>query len=168
MNTKATLSLFLVMLSFAVGGCASLTSRQKSADKLVKKVATQKVFYYPYESVWRAAQLALKYPFAVNNMDSGLLETESIRGLDGWLAPEVNRDPSAGLKYKIMLNLVKGNVNSKETVRVTLTKKIEIQRDFFSESSQVPTDGLEESVIFYRIERELIIEEALKKVASQN
>jgi hypothetical protein len=52
-------------------------------------------------------------------------------------------------------------------VKVTLTKKIEVKRDFFSEPKPLETDGLEEMVLFYRIERELIIEEAIKKLAAQ-
>jgi hypothetical protein len=37
-------------------------------------------------------------------------------------------------------------------------------RDFFSEPETVDSDGLEEKIIFYRIERELVINDALKRV----
>lgn len=159
--------LLLVVFAFSAS-CANMTSRSKTANSLIKKISTQKVFYYPYESVWRASQLSLKYPLAVNNMDTGNLETEYIKGLDGWLEPEAKKDPSPGIRYKISLNLVKGTINGKEVVRMTMNKKLELKRDFFSEPENIQSNGLEELTIFYRIERELIIEDALKKVASQN
>jgi hypothetical protein len=61
--------------------------------------------------------------------------------------------------------LAKGKVEGREGIRVTINKNIEKKRDFFSEAEVLPTDGLEEKVIFYRMERELIIDEALKKAA---
>jgi hypothetical protein len=37
-------------------------------------------------------------------------------------------------------------------------------KDFFSDPENVDTDGLEEKAIFYRMERELLIEEAIKRL----
>lgn len=96
-------------------------------------------------------------------MDNGVLETDWIRGPDGFTAPSVQKDPSSGVRYKMTLSLVKGKLDNKESVRVTIVKKMEKQRDFFSEPESIESDGLEEKVIFYRIERELLIEEAIKK-----
>ena len=137
------------------------------SDKLVQKHSYQRLFFYPYDSVWRAAQLALKYPISINNMDNGVLETDWIRGVDGYIPPHLNHDPSPGIRYKLQLALVKGRVDHRESVRVTIIKKIEKQRDFFSEPESIETEGFEEKALFYRIERELIIEEALKKASKQ-
>jgi hypothetical protein len=150
--------------------CASipdLTSRHESAQKLFKKTTNQKVFFYPFDNVWKATLLTIKYPLTNSNIDTGMIETEFVKGLEGWQPPINKETPSSGLQYKLHLSLVKGMINGKETVKVTLTKKIEVKRDFFSEPKAVETDGLEEMVIFYRIERELVIEEAIKKLASQ-
>lgn len=136
-----------------------------SSEKVIRRTSNQRVFAYPFESVWRAAQLALKYPIAVNNMDNGNLETDWIKAADGFQNPEAEKEPSAGVKYKISMILVKGKLEGKESVRVTLTKKIERQRDFFSDPEPVDSDGLEEKIIFYRIEREIIVDEGLKKAA---
>lgn len=132
----------------------------------LKKNSYHKVFPYNYESVWRAAQLTLKYPIAVNNMENGVLETEWVRGIDGFLAPGASREPSAGIRYKISLMLVKGKLDGKQSVRMTIAKKMERQKDFFSDVDTLVSDGLEEKVLFYRIEREILIEEALKKTAA--
>lgn len=153
-------TIFLWPLFFA--SCASEPVQTRS-DKVVQKYSFQKIFFYSYDSVWRAAQLALKYPISVNNMDNGILETDWVRGIDGFVPPHLGKDPSPGVRYKIQLSLVKGKVDRRESVRVTIIKKIEKQRDFFSEPEPLETDGLEEKVLFYRMERELVIEEALKK-----
>lgn len=154
----------LVLLPFLLGACATEPPKANS-DQLVQKYSFQKIFYYPYDSVWRAAQLALKYPNAINNMDNGILETDWIRGVDGFTPAHLQKEASPGVRYKLQLSLVKGRSDRRESVRVTIIKKIEKKRDFFSEPEPIETDGFEEKVLFYRIERELVIEEALRKAS---
>lgn len=125
----------------------------------------QKVYFFPYDSVWRAAQLALKYPIAINNMDHGVLETDTVKGDDGFVAPHQDRPPSSGVRYKILMTLARGRTEGRDSVKVTIQKVMERKRDFFSEAESLQSDGLEEQALFYRIERELVIDEALKKAA---
>ena len=127
------------------------------------QISKQKVFFASYDNVWRAAHNVLKYPIAQENEDTGIVETEYIKGLDGWLAPGEQRPPSSGIRYKLILTFAKGKTEGRESTRVTVDKKMEILRDFFSEPEYIETDGLEERIIFYRIERELVINEALKR-----
>ncbi len=108
--------------------------------------------------------MIVKYPIASENQDSGVIETEYIKGLDGWIAPgEEKSPPSSGVRYKLTFTFVRGKNDGKESTRVTIEKKMEKLRDFFSESENFESDGLEEKILFYRLERELIITEALKK-----
>lgn len=158
---KVLRSFFFAAVLF-LGACA-LEPLPSKKEKIIRKFNNQKVFYFSYDSVWRASQLALKYPIAINNMDNGVLETDFIKADDGFLAPASSHMPSSGIRYKITLVLVKGKVDGKESVRVTVGKVIEKKRDFFSDPESLVSDGLEEMVIFYRIERELVIDEALKK-----
>jgi hypothetical protein len=152
-----------LLICLLLTSCASSTSVSKA--KNTSKPIYQKIFYFPYDNVWRAAQLALKYPIAVNNMDHGVLETDFIKADDGFTPPGLEQPPSSGIRYKISLILAKGKVEGREGIRVTINKQVEKKRDFFSEAESLPTDGLEEKILFYRIERELIIDEALKKAA---
>lgn len=155
----------LALSSVALVGCESLPETSGSrVSKAIEKSVFTRVFFASYESVWRAAQLALKYPISINNMDNGLLETDWVRALEGFAVPGSNKIPSSGIRYKVTLNMVKGRANGRESVRVNLRKTMERQRDFFSDPEPMLTDGLEEQVILYRIERELIIQEALRKV----
>jgi hypothetical protein len=153
--------LFLV---FLLAGC-ELFPQKKSphvADNLNRPF--QQEFIASYEAVWRAAQISVRYPISLNNMDTGQLETDWIRALEGFIPPDQKKAPSSGMRYKIILTLVRGRKANRPSVRVTLKKLVERQRDFFAEPESIATDGLEEKVILYRMERELIIQEALKKV----
>jgi|SRR6185312_8971083 len=161
------LRLFFASLSlpFFLTACADKPIiPRKSA---IAEASQQRIYYFPYDSVWRATQLALKYPIAVNNMDNGIIETDTIHAIDGFQSPTAEKDPSSGIVYKITLTLSKGRFDGREAVRVNIRKKIERHRDFFSAAEDLESDGLEEQVIFYRIERELVIEDALKKAAEK-
>jgi len=153
----------LVVFIFLGSGC-SLFDRQPDPENAILKQSThQKVFFAPYDSVWKAAHTSIKYPIAVENQDTGYLETEFIKGVDGFLAPHEGKSPSAGIRYKLVFSFAKGKTEGRESTRVTIEKKIERLRDFFSEADSLASDGLEEKVLFYRIEREIVISEALKK-----
>lgn len=143
-------------------GC-SLFDKKPSAHTRMAQINKQKVFFASYDSVWRAAHSVLKYPIAQENQDTGIIETEYIKGIDGWLPPNEQRPPSSGIRYKLILTFARGKAEGRESVRVTVDKKMEILRDFFSEPEPMESDGLEEKIIFYRIERELIVNEALKR-----
>lgn len=148
-------------------GCSlvscSLFDRKPSAHARMGTINKQKVFFADYDSVWMAAQSVLKYPIAQENQDTGVIETEYIKGLDGWSPPNVQRPPSSGIRYKLILTFARGRADGRESTRVTIDKKMEILRDFFSPPEPLESDGLEERIIFYRIERELIVREALKR-----
>lgn len=148
-----------------LASCSLLEKNPGPNEKLVQKASRQRVYYANYDLVWRAAHTVIKYPVAADNQDTGVLETEYIKVVDGWLPPDVKTNPSAGLRYKLFMNFAKGKIEGRESTRVTLEKRIEKQTDFFSAPEQLESDGLEEKVIFYRIERELLINEALKKAA---
>jgi len=149
-------------------GCASHpfdSSPETEGDK--KDTVYTKVYPYSFEAVWRAAQLSVKYPIAVNNSENGILETEWIKSMDGFVSPIATKEPSSGHHYKILLTVVKGKVEAHHSIRVTVRKTIERQLDFFSDAETLTSDGLEEKVLLYRIEREIIIDEALKKAAKR-
>lgn len=158
-SSRAVLICFLFL-----GSACSLFDRQADPENAILKQSTrQKVFFAAYDTVWKAAHTTIKYPIAVENQDTGYLETEFIKGVDGFLPPEVLKPPSAGIRYKLIFNFAKGKTEGRESTRVTIEKKIERLRDFFSEADNMASDGLEEKVLFYRIEREIVIAEALKK-----
>ncbi|WP_413568305.1 hypothetical protein ACLWBD_11745 [Bdellovibrio sp. HCB117] len=160
--SKKILVLLVILTGCTLFGC-SLFDKKPSAHQRMGQINKQKVFYASYDAVWRAAHAVLKYPIAQENQDTGVIETEYIKGLDGWLPPNEQRPPSSGIRYKLIMTFAKGTTQGRESTRVTIDKRMEILRDFFSEPEPMESDGLEEKIIFYRIERELVINEALKR-----
>lgn len=161
--TKFSIALATLAL---LSGCSLFDKPPETGQELVQRTTKQRIFFAPFDQVWRAVHTVLKYTIATENPDTGIIETEYVKGVDGWLAPEQKTAPSAGMRYKIIMILAKGQAGGEESTRVTIEKRIEVLKDFFSEPRTRSSDGLEETVIFYRIERELIIDEALKKAGS--
>lgn len=156
----------LLLISF-LSGCGLLASRS-TPNEILEQASQQKIFYASYDSVWRAAHAAISYTIASENQDYGVIETDYIKSVDGWLRPDQTRPEYKSARYKLILTFAKGTSGGRESTRVTIEKKIEIFRDFISEKKIVPSDGLEEQSIFYRIEREIVIAQALRRAAMQD
>lgn len=117
-----------------------------------------------YDKVWRATQKALiNYPIRLNNIDTGLIETDVIRGLNVWTPPHDPNDKEPGLRYFMKISLIRGDVRGKESVEVSIEKVKTIEKNFFAKEERLPSDGLEEAALLYRIERELQLERSLDK-----
>ncbi len=144
-------------------GCSLFEKQVDSADKIIQKASKQKIFFAPYDLVWKAAHLSIKYTIASENQDFGMIETDYVKAVDGWLPPDRTKPDYKSARYKLVLTFARGKIDGKVSTRVTIDKKIEVFKDFISEKQIVSSDGLEELSIFYRIEREIIIDQALKK-----
>lgn len=158
--------IFRLFLFFVLSGCGLFEPRPESVDKIIEKASRQKIFFASYDLVWKAAHSAIKYTIANENQDYGVIETDFIKAVDGWLPPDQTKPPFKSARYKLTLSFAKGTTNGRNSTRVTIEKKIEIFRDFISETQVMQSDGLEEQSIFYRIEREIVIAQALKKATS--
>jgi hypothetical protein len=146
--------------------CATWDNPVTRAAQEIRTRTHQRIYFSPFESVWRAAQLSLKYPTAVNNIDEGIMETEWIDVADGY--EPVHRKPELlPIQYRLQLFFVRGKTQGKPSVRLSIVKQIRTQKGFFNDSRDLESDGIEETVLFYRIERELTIEEAIKREAKR-
>jgi len=155
-------SVFILILS----GCSLFEPRPDSPDKILEKASRQKIFFAQYDLVWKAAHAALRYTIANENQDYGIIETDYIKTVDGWLPPNQQQPQYRSGRYKLVMTFAKTTVNGRESTRVNIDKKIEIFKDFISETQTISSDGLEEQTIFYRIERELLIAQALKRAGN--
>lgn len=164
-EAQLTFKLLIPFLSFALCSCA-IFEPHASKTVIERRSTPQRIYYSNFDQVWRAAHTVIRYTIANENQETGYLETEYIKGVDGWLPPENDKKPSAGLRYKLFVSFAKGKTDGRDSTRVTIEKKIEVLRDFFSEPETMVSDGLEEKILFYRFERELLISEALKKANS--
>ena len=158
----------LIISMLIISGCGSQALQPESTEEILERSSQQKLYYAPYDEVWKAAHSVIKYTIAAENQDFGVIETDYIKAVDGWLPPFRTRPQYPSSRYKLVLTFAKGKKGeAQESVRLTIEKKIEVFKDFISEVKTVNSDGFEEKTIFYRIERELIIAKALKK-ASEN
>ncbi len=161
---KAGRFTLLAFFILSTNSCTLFEKPEDPKEQVLKRAIKQKVFYASYENVWRALHQVIRYPIAAENQDTGIIETEYIKSVDGFLPPDMTKAPSPGLRYKLVFTVARGKLNNRDATRVTMDKRIEILRDFFSEPELVPSDGLEEKVTFYRIERELAISEAIRRM----
>lgn len=155
---QVLLGLSLLFVFSMQVGCAEV----EIYDPPLKEPAAR-FYFYPYEEVWRAIQLAVRrYQIPVNNFDSGILETKFVRG-DKIFSNPTGSKSGSGVRYKLIIRAVKGRFEGKKATKVTILKQSERQPDFFSGYQTVPSNGLEERALLYRIGRYLEIEELVKE-----
>lgn len=129
-----------------------------------------KVFRFDYNQTWLAVlQVMKKYNLELTNQEAGIIKT---RWEDNTL--EVNFADSFGssdsvkaARFKLIVNVVKGFRSNKEVTKVTVYRRQMIEQDFLQGWKVIPTDGILEKTILYRIERNLKIADKLKKIEEQ-
>lgn len=150
-----------IMLVAAVG-CTTATERLEERKNLSGPYS--RVFYANYEDVEIALkQSMIRYPQKVDNTEAGIFETDFIKGEARFKSPMEPGPLSPGYRYRLLVRLVRGRSEDKPAIKVQITKRAEILRDFFSEPINQKSDGLEEQVILYRIGRELQLARAIAK-----
>jgi len=121
-----------------------------------------KVFFADYQKVWSATLLALEdYPIETENNEKGYLKTENILNNTIWKFPFDIGDSRGSAKYTINIKLVKGTSRGRPVVKVLILKRVLLQKGFISDFQRVPSYGLEEKNILYRISREVSIDKAI-------
>ena len=131
-----------------------------------KKLETSQAYQYPFNQVWRAAQIALqKYPIKVNDITKGQLTTDIVELDTLWNSPEQKKNRArTGFSYQLYLRVLK---DRSTTTRVVVFKKIQRRQDFFSGSQNIESNGQEESALLYRIRRELEVDKAIDAYQSE-
>lgn len=160
-------NLFLLFFLLSAGACVHSEAPVTRAEKEIESRTHQRIYFSSFESLWRAAQLALRYPISVNNMDEGIIETDWISGGDGFFPAHIT-PRNINYRYRLRLLFAKGKTQGRSSIRVTIVKDLEIPKGFFTDSKPLESDGIEEVILFYRIERELTIDEAIKKESKKS
>ena len=155
------MKILILSLSLIICSCAS------SQKETLTFKPVERTYRTEFVQIWRAAQLSLsKYPIQVNNMDAGILETQFIKGNNKWSPPFIDNKDYNGNRYKIKIKIIRGLSNSKKSaLKVSILKIIQKKKDYFSKHERIPSDGLEEISLLYRIQRELQIDRALERAA---
>lgn len=159
-------SLF-VGLSLVLGSCSSYDQFRHITEEF--EVPT-KIYKVEYNQAWQAvSDVMKKYNLEVKSQQSGLIKT---RWEDNTL--ELNfsdsfgsSDTIKGAKFKLVVNVIKGFRGTREVSKVTVFKRQLIEQDFLQGWKVVPSDGILEKTILYRIDRILRIEKKLKSIEEQ-
>lgn len=126
------------------------------------------MFYANYEDVEMALKQSMtRYPQKIDNTEAGIFETDYIKGELRFHPPHKVVNYSPGYRYRILVRLVRGRTEDRPAIKVQITKKVEILRDFFSDADSLKSDGLEEQVILYRIGRELQLARAVARASDK-
>lgn len=155
------LALAFLPLVTMTSGCVTATEKLEARQS---DGPYSRVFYANYEDVEIALkQSMIRYPQKIDNTDAGIFETDYIKGDARFRPPHKQTVFSPGYRYRILVRLVRGRTDERPAIKVQITKKPEVVRDFFSDADSMKSDGLEEQVILYRIGRELQLARAIAK-----
>lgn len=155
------IALFLTLFISACGFVGHKEGRQTPGER---------IFQASMGHVWRAIQLTLKdYPTQVSDLDQGIFETELIKGDKSWFPPHKKKPMfQSGRRYRILIQAIEISSGNRPATKVRIRKEITLQRDFFSSPESIPSDGLEEEAVLYRIGRELQLDQILEKIQNQS
>lgn len=158
--SRVTLWIFSLIAAAHLTACALFTERTGPETMFGPR---EQVYYASFDEVWRAVNFVLQpYPLRISNMDQGNLETDMIRGYRIWAPPYKSETAATSETYRLTLRVIKGSpIGGRPATKVNIVKELQIQSDFFSEPRSLPSDGLEEKSILYRIGREITIERAI-------
>lgn len=156
--------LFLLLILLSINSCASYQQFQYLAEEY--EIPSQ-VFDADYTQTWQAVlQVMRSYNLSLQNQEAGVIKT---RWTDNTL--ELNFADSFGTgdavraaKFMLIVNVVKGFRGNREVCRVTVFKRQMVEQDFLQGFKVIPSDGILEQTILYRVGRNIQIENQLKTI----
>lgn len=140
--------LFLVTL---LTNCTSYEKYKKITEEL--EIPT-KVFSSDFNQSWAAViQVMKRFDLAYTNQEAGKIKT---RWMDNTL--QVNFTDSFGssdavkaAEFLLLVNVSEGFSYGRKVTKITIYKKQRIEQDFLQGWKEVPTDGIQEKTLLYRI-----------------
>jgi len=155
------------LILFTIGSCASYEQFKYITEEY--EIPT-KVYNSDFNMSWQAVlQVVKKFDLALQNQEAGIIKT---RWIDNTL--ELNFADSFGksdsvkaAKFKLIVNVVKGFRGSREVAKVSIFRRQLVEQDFLQGWKEIPTDGIQEKTILYRIEKILAIERKLKQIEDE-
>jgi hypothetical protein len=129
-----------------------------------------KIFLADYNMAWEASVDALKAsPMEVVNRENGTIQTKWIDN-----TAERNLIDSAGsvspytkAQYRFRVSLAKGNLNGRNSVRMSIQKEQQIQRDVLEGWRNQETDGIQENSLLYRVGKLIEFKVKNEKIENQ-
>ncbi len=148
----------------SLAGCASYEKFRQVTEELEMP---SKIYRSDFIQTWQAViEVMKKYDIAQQNQEAGYIKT---RWMDNTM--EVNFTDSFGssdavkaARFKLVVNVVKGFRSSSEVAKVTIYKRQLVEQDFLQGWKEIPTDGIMEQTLLYRIGRLIDNDNKLKEI----
>ena len=156
--------IYLPILLFLLSSCSSYKQFQYLSEDF--EIPT-KVFKADFNQAWQSVlQVMHKYDLSYQSQEVGIIKT---RWIDNTL--ELNfadsfgsRDAVKAAKFKIVINIVKGFRGQQEVAKITVFRRQMVESDFLQGWKVIPSDGIMEQTVLYRIGRVLAIDIKLKEI----
>ena len=164
---KLRANLLLILFIFSWGGCMSAYKKSVGGD--ADQIYTQ-VFLSEYSLAWESAIDALKAsPMDLVNRENGTLQTKWIDNTSerNLIDAAGSVSPYAKAQYRFRANLAKGYYDGKASVRVTVQKEQQVQRDVLEGWINQESDGLQENSLLYRIGKVIQSKKGLQEIENQ-
>lgn len=157
----------IIFIFLFVSGCTSYETYRQITEEFDMPAKT---FTTDYNDTWQAVlQIMGRFDLNYQNQEGGIIVTKWIDNTN-----EVNfsdsfgsSDTIKGAKFKISLNVVKGQREFGQVTKVTIYKRQLIEQDFLQGWKEIPTDFILEQTLLYRVERLLKIDKNLKRIQAE-
>lgn len=164
---KPALKILLLGLLSLTSGCMSAYLKSVGGDG---DQVCSRIFISEYTLAWEAAVESLKTsPMDVVNRENGTLQTKWIDN-----TAERNLIESAGsvslyqkAQYRFRIQIAKGAFEGRPSVRVSVQKEQQIQRDALEGWIHQPSDGIQENSMIYRIGKVMEFKARLREIENQ-
>lgn len=160
-------TLIFLLLGTGAMGCASAYLKKVGEDP---SPAYRRIFVTEYNLAWEATIDTFKSsPMEVVNRESGSLQTKWIDNTaERNLLDSVGADlPYVKAQYRFRVTLARGRVDDLDTVRVTVQKEQQIQRDVLEGWRNRMSDGVQENSLLYRIGKLIDMKTRLNEIEEQ-
>ncbi len=146
-----------LMLLMGMVGCSNLPFVKQNK-------APSRLFLTDFSTAWTAALEAVsggKDVVRVNNRESGIIETTWIDNSDSRQFLDVFSDEDFFLRarYRLQIQVREGKKNDQQAVMVRVLRFQQKETTFLGGFQDSQTDGLEESVLLYRVGRLIAIQQ---------
>ena len=157
----------ILFFSLIVMLCQSCASYKQFKYITEEFEMPSKIFRADFHQTWQAAiEVMKKYDLSLQNIETGVIKTRWIDNTNELNFVESFNSSEAvkAARFKLIVNVVKGFRSGREVSKVTVYRRQLVEEDFLQGWKEIPSDGIHEKVLLYRVERLVKIDNELKKL----
>lgn len=143
--------LSIIALLLLINSCTSYEKYRKVTEELE---IPSRIFKADFNQTWQAVlQVMRRFDNSYLNQESGRIKT---RWMDNTLQVNFNdsfgsNDAVKAAEFRLMVNVTEGYSYGRKISKVTIYKRQRVEQDFLQGWKEIPTDGIQEKTLLYRI-----------------